>query len=84
MQGDANKSARHDANTGRVTHGAAAMTQIPLQFAANDANDGRDGAFRTERADREPVTQQLQESDPNEPTIRLMFFRKHGSCVVVR
>jgi len=84
MQGDANKSARHDANEGRMTEPAGAVTQIPLQFGRNDANDGRDGRPRTARIDRETITRELQKSGRTGGGFRLTVSRKDGSCVYVQ
>ena len=63
-----------------MTQGILTMTQIPLQFPRNDANDGSDGPFRPLKND----FLKLQEFHPNLGRFRLMFFQNHGSCVDVQ
>jgi len=84
MQGDAIKSAGCDAKRARVTYGAMSVTQIPLHFGRNDANDGRDGGFPARKPRSLAITQELQESARIEGAFPLMFSRKHGSCVNVQ
>ena len=76
MQGDANMSAGHDANSRRVTDGAVAVTQIPLQFPRNDANDAGDGTSRTGRTGARPRYTTITRIWPNWGRIPLDVFPK--------